>query len=232
MRQVVLDTETTGISTKQGHRIIEIGAVEIVERRLTGNNYHQYINPEREMEEEAFRVHGISTEFLSDKPVFSQIVDEFIEFIKGSELVIHNAPFDVGFMDHEFALISKLDIETEDICEVRDTLKMAKDMRPGQKNNLDALCRAYGINNTNRELHGALLDAELLADVYLAMTGGQVSMSFGEGSKQQQGDKIIRLSADREESKIVKASEQDLEHHQKFIDRVAKKSGKDVSVLW
>ncbi|MBF0263968.1 MAG: DNA polymerase III subunit epsilon [Gammaproteobacteria bacterium] len=232
MRQIVLDTETTGISTKLGHRIIEIGAVEIIDRRLTGNTYHQYINPEREVEEEAYQVHGISDEFLSTKPVFSQVVEEFIDYIKGSQLVIHNAPFDVGFMDHEFSLVSRLKKKTKDLCGVLDTLVLAKEMRPGQKNNLDALCRAYGIDNSNRELHGALLDAELLAEVYLAMTGGQVSLTFEESGKQQKGDKIIRLGSDREKSRIIKASEQELAQHQKLLQLIEKKSGKDVSGFW
>jgi len=230
MRQIVLDTETTGIG--KGHRIIEIGAVEVIDRRLTGNTYHQYINPEREVDEEAFQVHGISDEFLSTQPVFSQIVKEFIEFINGSQLVIHNAPFDVGFMDFEFSLLSKLKKKTKDMCTVLDTLVLAKEMRPGQKNNLDALCRSFGIDNSNRDLHGALLDAELLAEVYLAMTGGQVSLTFEEGNDKQQGDKIIRLSDKRDKSKIVKATEQELSEHQKFMALIEKKSGKDLSVLW
>ena len=173
-RQIVLDTETTGMNQLgahyEGHCIIEIGAVEMINRRYTGNNFHIYIKPNRPVAPEAIKVHGITDEMLADKPDFSQIANEFIEYIKGAELLIHNAPFDVGFMDYEFAKLN-LPIKTNDICQVTDTLTMARQMYPGKKNNLDALCSRLGIDNSKRTLHGALLDAEILADVYLAMTG-------------------------------------------------------------
>lgn len=188
MRQIVLDTETTGLDPAQGHRIIEIGAVELVGRKLTGKTFHRYINPQRVVEQEAIAVHGINNEFLQDKPVFSQICDEFLDFIRGAELVIHNAAFDVGFMDAEFTRVSKSIGLTRDFCQILDTLLLAREMRPGQKNNLDALCRAYSIDNSNREFHGALLDAELIADVYLAMTGGQTKLELAAKSASANGE--------------------------------------------
>ncbi len=175
MRQIILDTETTGLDPKQGHRIIEVAAVEMVNRRLTGSHFHQYVNPQREIDPGAQQVHGISLEFLQDKPLFSDIAQDFIEFVGGAELVIHNAPFDVGFLDHELKLIGAEPIKAH--CPVvTDTLKMAKDLHPGQKNNLDALCRRYAVDNSGRTMHGALLDTELLAEVFLAMTRGQDSL--------------------------------------------------------
>lgn len=212
MRQIVLDTETTGLDPKQGHRIIEIGCLEVVRRKLTGRHFHVYINPQRLVEQEAIDVHGITNEFLQDKPIFEQVADEFFEFIKGAELVIHNAPFDVGFMDHEFAAFGTKYGKTADHCQILDTLQLARQMRPGQKNNLDALCRAFGIDNSGRDFHGALLDAELLADVYLAMTGGQTKLDLAAKQKQEgEGDargvirfktqpnlKVLRATADEE----------------------------------
>ncbi|HEU4708496.1 MAG TPA: DNA polymerase III subunit epsilon, partial [Methylophilaceae bacterium] len=175
MRQIFLDTETTGLYPSQGHRIIEIAGVEVINRQLTRNHFHVYLNPDREIDPAAQEVHGITLEFLQDKPRFTDIVDEFLDFIKGAELIIHNAPFDVGFLNTELGRIDRTNLEQ--VCAgVIDTLKIAKDMRPGQRNSLDALCRHYGIDNSKRTLHGALLDAELLADVYLAMTRGQESL--------------------------------------------------------
>ena len=224
-RQIVLDTETTGIDPKQGHRIIEIGCVELVNRRLIGNNFHVYINPQREIEEEAIDVHGITNEFLRDKPLYHQIAHEFLEYIRGAELVIHNAAFDIGHMDNEFALLNQGFPNTADVCSVLDTLKMARDLHPGQKNNLDALCRRYDIDNSKRTLHGALLDSEILADVYLAMTGGQVKLNLNqnkdEGSEQQTGG-IRRLSADRAPLVVLKATEQEHVAHEQRLDLVAK----------
>ena len=179
MRQIVLDTETTGLEPRLGHRIIEIGCVEVIDRRVTGKRYHQYINPEREIDEGAQDVHGISTAFLADKPLFADIVDDFLNFIRGAELVIHNAPFDVGFIDHELNQLKQQENPIADICTILDTLVLARKMHPGQKNNLDALCKRYGIDNSQRDLHGALLDAEILAETYLAMTGGQTMLSLG-----------------------------------------------------
>ncbi|WP_432377557.1 DNA polymerase III subunit epsilon [Duganella sp. P38] len=177
MRQIVLDTETTGINPKLGNRILEIGCVELNNRMLTGNNLHFYINPERESEEGALNVHGLTTEFLRDKPKFHEIVDQLREYIQGAEVIIHNAPFDLGFLNHEFKLLNLPDF-TEHIGGVIDTLVQAKELHPGKRNSLDALCDRYGISNSHRKLHGALLDAELLADVYLAMTRGQNSLGM------------------------------------------------------
>jgi DNA polymerase III subunit epsilon len=177
MRQIVLDTETTGLNPRSGDRIIEIGCVELVNRQLTGNNFHRYINPERDSEEGALAVHGLTTEFLSDKPKFAEIVDELRDYINGADVIIHNAPFDLGFLNAEFTRL-KLPSFSEHIGRVIDTLIQAKEMHPGKRNSLDALCDRYGVSNAHRKLHGALLDAELLADVYLSMTRGQNSLSM------------------------------------------------------
>lgn len=233
MRQIVLDTETTGIDPRQGHRIIEIGCVELLNRRLTGNHFHVYINPQREVEQEAIGVHGITNEFLRDKPLFKNIATEFVNFIRGAQLVIHNAPFDVGFMDSEFAKLTAFEIKTTDeICTVRDTLTLARQMHPGQKNNLDALCRRYGIDNSHRELHGALLDAEILADVYLMMTGGQTALNLSgqkAGENGEQVERIRRLSSERKALKVITATADELEHHERRLDLVEEKGG---SCLW
>ena len=232
MRQIVLDTETTGINPKEGHRIIEIGCVEIVNRRLTGNHYHVYINPQRYVEQEAIEVHGITNEFLADKPLFKDVVDGFIEFIRGAQLVIHNAPFDVGFMDHEFAMVPNTSsIRTEEICTVLDTLVLARQMHPGQKNNLDALCRRYHIDNSHRELHGALLDSEILADVYLMMTGGQTKLNLsGQNSSDTGSVEVIRrLSSERKPLKVIRATADELEQHEQRLDLVENKGG---ACLW
>ena len=229
MRQIVLDTETTGLEPEQGHRIIEIGCVELENRELTGRHYHVYINPEREVEDSAIEVHGITNEFLADKPVFRDIVDEFQAFIEGAELVIHNAPFDVGFMDHEFALLEPGYPRTRDLCQVTDSLALARRKHPGQKNNLDVLCRRYGIDNSTRELHGALLDAEILALVYLAMTGGQTALSLS--SDQDEGasvSPIERLPADRAPLPVIRASAEEAEAHREFLERMAGKG----DVIW
>jgi len=215
MRQIVLDTETTGLDPAQGHRIIEIGALEVIGRKLTGRTFHVYINPQRVVEQEAIEVHGITNEFLQDKPVFSQIADEFLDFIQGAELVIHNAAFDVGFMDHEFKLLRNGTGKTTDYCSILDTLMLAREMRPGQKNNLDALCRAYGIDNSNRTFHGALLDAELLADVYLMMTGGQTKLELAAAQRSGQGAQTSGWSRlkDKPALKVVRASEVEQQAH-------------------
>lgn len=178
MRQVVLDTETTGLEPERGHRIIEVGCVEIVNRRPTGRTWHQYMNPQRPVDPGAVEVHGITNEFLADKPVFGDLVDDLITFLDGAELVIHNAPFDVGFVNHELKLIDGASPGIEARCDILDTLEMARERHPGQRNSLDALCKRYDIDNTNRTLHGALLDARILTDVYLAMTGGQVTLGL------------------------------------------------------
>lgn len=227
-RQIVLDTETTGIDPKQGHRIIEIGCVELVNRRLTGNNFHVYINPQRNSEEEAIDVHGITNEFLRDKPLFHQIAQEFFDYIKGAELVIHNAPFDIGHMDNEFSLLNQGYPKTATFCQVLDTLKMARDLHPGQKNNLDALCRRYDVDNAKRTLHGALLDSEILADVYLAMTGGQVKLNLNQNKNDdtdQQKGGIRRLSAQRAPLVVLSASEAEQTAHEARLDIVNNEGG-------
>ncbi|EGV18321.1 DNA polymerase III subunit epsilon [Thiocapsa marina] len=180
MRQIVLDTETTGLDPQAGHRIIEIGCVELIDRRLTGNNFHRYLQPDRQIDAGASDVHGITNAFLADKPRFPEIAESFLDYVKGAELIIHNAAFDLGFLDREIAGWNAEASRIADLCEVTDTLIMARRMHPGQRNSLDALCKRYGVDHRHRDLHGALLDAEILADVYLAMTGGQVALSLGE----------------------------------------------------
>jgi DNA polymerase-3 subunit epsilon len=178
MRQIVLDTETTGLTPEEGHRIIEIGCVEIINRTLTGNRFHAYLNPEREIDAGAAEVHGLTHEFLAHKPLFGDIADDLLTFIAGAELIIHNAPFDVAFLDHELGLLESGKGQLREYCAITDTLLLAKQKHPGQRNSLDALCKRYGVDNSHRDLHGALLDAEILAQVYLLMTGGQVSLSL------------------------------------------------------
>ncbi|MDX1800070.1 MAG: DNA polymerase III subunit epsilon [Marinobacter sp.] len=229
MRQIVLDTETTGIDPAQGHRIIEIGCVEVVERQLTGRHYHVYLNPEREVEAEAISIHGITNEFLQDKPRFSEVADEFFSFIDGAELVIHNATFDVGFMDAEFARLKPVR-KTAEHCGVVDTLAIARAKHPGQKNNLDALCKRYGVDNSNRELHGALLDAEILADVFLLMTGGQTALSLDAGSDNASGtDEVRRIPGGRPALKVVTASAEEQQAHEAMLEVISKAGGK---ALW
>jgi len=222
-RQIVLDTETTGLEPSQGHRIIEIGCVEMINRRLTGNNYHQYLQPDREIDEGAQAVHGISNEFLADKPRFPDVVKDFIEYLDGAELIIHNAPFDVGFIDHEFRLAGAEYGKVDTYCTVIDTLVMARKMRPGKKNNLDVLCKEYEVNNAHRDLHGALLDSELLAEVYLRMTGGQSALSL-EGddvTDAVNGEvSIKKLSSDRKPIRIIQASDEELNAHQAIIEKM------------
>ncbi len=222
-RQIVLDTETTGLDPKQGHKIIEIGCVEMINRRLSGNNYHQFIQPDREIDEGAQAVHGISNEFLADKPRFADVVKDFIEYIDGAELIIHNAPFDVGFIDHEFKWAGAEYGSVASYCSVIDTLVMARKMRPGKKNNLDVLCKEYEVNNAHRELHGALLDAELLAEVYLRMTGGQSALSLDseETLGSSTGETVVKkLSADRAPIKIIRASDEELKAHQAIVEKM------------
>jgi len=227
MRQIVLDTETTGLEPAQGHRIIEIGCVEMDNRRLTGNHYHQYIQPDRDIDDGAIEVHGISNEFLADKPRFEDIVDDFLRFVKGAELIIHNAPFDVGFINHELQRYEKDHPSIDTICTIVDTLALAREMHPGQKNNLDALCKRYDVDNSHRELHGALLDAEILADVYLRMTGGQEAL-FVESQQQavEVGhSEIIRISGNRPALKVVYANQAEVEAHEKRLQAIQQASG-------
>jgi DNA polymerase-3 subunit epsilon len=235
LRQVFLDTETTGLEIREGNRIIEIGCVEMVDRKLTGNNYHQYINAGRDSEEGALNVHGITTEFLADKPKFDEITTAFLDYIKGAELIIHNAPFDLGFLNHELLLLGGAKRTIEDHCEINDSLVMARQMHPGQRNSLDALCKRYDINNEHRELHGALLDSEILADVYLAMTGGQTALLLGESgadgadANSATGFSFNRLSAEHITLPVINADESELESHQKYLKDIAEASGKN---LW
>lgn len=237
MRRVVLDTETTGMPVNDGHRVIEIGCVEVEGRRLTGRHFHIYLQPDREIDEGAIAVHGITNEDLKDKPRFKDVADEFYEFIKGAQLIIHNAPFDIGFLNNEFALIGQH--ERSDIaayCDVLDTLQMARERHPGQRNSLDALCKRYGVDNSGRELHGALLDSEILADVYLAMTGGQTNLSLagegadGDGSGRQQATPIRRLPAERPRGTVIAASADELAAHAARLAVIEKAAG--APALW
>ncbi|MBU3656542.1 MAG: DNA polymerase III subunit epsilon [Rhodocyclaceae bacterium] len=223
MRQIILDTETTGLDPRQGHRIIEVAGVEVVNRRLTHRHFHHYINPDRDIDEGAQAVHGISREFLADKPRFGDIVDNFLDFIDGAELVIHNAPFDVGFLNSELELLGKSPV-TDFCASVTDTLKMARDNYPGKRNSLDALCERLEIDNSHRNLHGALLDAELLAEVYLMMTRGQdgLAMVFEETAQSlAAGSDAARLGR----LTRITASDADLLAHQKILEQIQKESG-------
>lgn len=228
-RQIILDTETTGINPQEGHRIIEIGCVEMFNRRLTGNNFHVYLNPDRFIEQEAINIHGITNEFVADKQRFRDIAQQFFDYVQGAELVIHNAAFDVGFINHEFKLLAEPLPPVDSVCAILDTLKLARDLHPGQKNNLDALCRRYDIVNSHRTFHGALLDAEILADVYLAMTGGQVSLNLASSTGNEQHNQQQIGLVRRGVLKVVSASADELAAHEKRLDLVQKKGG---SCLW
>ena len=231
MRQIVLDTETTGLETEQGHRIIEIGGVELVDRRLTGQHFHRYLNPERAIDEGAKEVHGISEEFLEDKPLFRDVVEEFLAFVDGAELIIHNAPFDITFLDYELSLLQGRLRQMGQFCRVVDSLEIARNKHPGQRNNLDALCRRYEIDNSNRVLHGALLDAEILADVYLVMTGGQTALFGGDASTggAAEAEPIRRLPADRPQLAVVQADVDEAAAHEAYLDFLDGESG---GALW
>lgn len=221
MRQIILDTETTGLETSLGHRIIEIAAVEMVNRRLTHNHFHQYLNPGREIDPGAQQVHGISLEFLQDKPLFRDVVQDFLDYVTGGELVIHNAPFDVGFLNYELGLLGMQPIQH--YCPViTDTLKMAKALRPGQKNNLDALCKNYQIDNSKRTLHGALVDTELLAEVYLAMTRGQESLMMESAPVQAKA--VARAQGVRAPLRVLPAGGEELQAHGAYLDDLDKAS--------
>ena len=232
-RQIVLDTETTGLETSQGHRIIEIGGVELINRRFSGKTFHQYINPEREIDAGALEVHGISGEFLADKPVFAEVADEFLDFVSGAELVIHNAPFDIGFLDYELECMGGEKAPLSKLCTVLDSLVLARQMHPGQRNSLDALCKRYSVDNSARELHGALLDAEILADVYLLMTGGQVSLGLGgdaDGSDITQNEiQYTPVSRDQSPFKVLRASDAETADHDVYLQRLEKDAD---DVVW
>jgi len=223
MRQVVLDTETTGLDWKRGHRIIEIGCVELINRRQTGATWHEYLNPQREIDEGAQEVHGLSSQFLADKPLFPDLAESFLEFVSGAELIIHNAQFDVGFLDNELSMAGLKSSCLGDANQVLDTLVLARQIHPGQRNSLDALCKRYAVDNSRRDLHGALLDARLLAEVYLAMTGGQGALSLGAG-----GGESNRSGADPKQSldrtglslAVVRASEADAQAHETQLDLI------------
>ena len=227
-RLVVLDTETTGLNPQEGHRIIEIGCVELINRRLTGNRFHVYINPDRLIDAGAIEVHGINNQFLDDKPRFKDVVDDFITFVRGAELVIHNAPFDVGFINYEFSRLKDGTGTVTDYSKVFDTLTYARKKHPGQRNSLDALCKRYNIDNSHRDLHGALLDAEILADVFLLMTGGQSSLldEVPSGLDGSGIDKEVkRVSADRPALTIIRCNDDELTAHQQRLEAIEKASG-------
>ncbi|MCB1949001.1 MAG: DNA polymerase III subunit epsilon [Burkholderiales bacterium] len=228
MRQIVLDTETTGLEYKLGHRIVEIAAVEISNRQLTGNHFHRYLNPERESDEGALQVHGLTRAFLQDKPKFREIARDFLDFVYEAELIIHNAPFDVGFLNHELGLEKMSTLDTY-CAQITDTLKLAKDLHPGKRNNLDALCERYKIDNSKRTLHGALLDAELLAEVYLAMTRGQESLMMDLDSTNPIGSQID-YGVDSLSLRVISASAEELERHECQLEQIDRES--DNRCIW
>jgi DNA polymerase-3 subunit epsilon len=229
LRQIILDTETTGLEPEQGHRIIEIGCIEMVNRRVTGNSFQKYLNPEREVDAGAQEVHGLSTDFLSDKPLFADISHDFLDFIKGAELIIHNAPFDIGFLDSELARLNGGVSAIQDVCPILDTLVLAKEMHPGQRNSLDALCRRYEVDNSQRDLHGALLDARILAEVFLAMTGGQADLSLDGNTGTAAGGQQVEAKVDREGLvlAVIAADKKELVAHEEALDRLDEASGGD-----
>lgn len=225
MRQIVLDTETTGLDPQDGHRIIEIGCVELIDRQLTGNNFHRYLQPDREIDAGAADVHGITNAFLIDKPRFAEIAEVLVQYLQGAELIIHNAAFDVGFLDHELARWGDGALRVADLCEVTDTLAMARRLHPGQRNSLDALCKRYAVDNRHRDLHGALLDAEILADVYLAMTSGQVAFCLGgepSSDPAQGAERRHRgwIDPDRAPLPVVRADPQALAAHAQRLSAI------------
>jgi DNA polymerase-3 subunit epsilon len=236
MRQVVFDTETTGLEPEQGHRIIEIGCVELVNRRKSGRTFHRYLRPDREVDRGAIQVHGLTNEFLAQQPRFADIVEELLEFISGAELIIHNAAFDLAFLDAELKRLPGPARQARNICKVIDTLPLARQMHPGQRNSLDALCKRYGVDNSGRDLHGALLDAEILADVYLTMTGGQTNLSLaGEGADSENGGRqqatpIRRLPADRPNTLVIRATAEEVAAHTARMQAIEKAAG--ATPLW
>lgn len=226
MRQVVLDTETTGLESAEGHRVIEIGAIELIDRRPSGKHFHTYLNPHREIEDGALQVHGITREFLLDKPSFSDIAGDFLQFVDGAELIIHNAPFDLAFLDMELSLLESCPGRLTDFSTILDTLELARELHPGQRNNLDALCKRYEIDNSSRVLHGALRDAEILAEVYLAMTGGQsdLGLSFSAGG----GREVVgheSTTGQRPAFRVLRADARELALHEARLDAIQKESG-------
>src|SRR3954452_19977321 len=232
MRQVILDTETTGLEPEQGHRIIEIGCVEMVNRRKTGRTFHRYLRPDREVDRGALQVHGITNEFLAQQPRFEEVADELLEFLRGAELIIHNAAFDLAFIDCELKRLRAAPKSIRELCGVIDTLPMARQLHPGQRNSLDALCKRYGVDNSHRELHGALLDAQILLDVYLAMTGGDTALILTEAPLEQTSIVIEREVTVRPlgDLRIVLASDDEIAAHERVLAAIDKASGK--KTLW
>lgn len=223
MRQIFLDTETTGLDPRHGHRIIEVACIEMENRRLTGHHLHKYINPEREIDEGAQAVHGITLEFLADKPKFADVIDEFLDFINGAELIIHNAPFDLGFLNAELARLDRVPVET--LCNgVTDTLKMARDLHPGKRNSLDALCERYEIDNSQRTLHGALLDTELLSEVFLAMTRGQNSLMIEPDATPRSTSAGSARQTERKPLLVRRPSAEELAEHQRVLAAIDKET--------
>lgn len=227
MRQIVLDTETTGLEAQDGHRIIEIGCVELLNRRLTNNRFHYYLNPDREIDAGAMEVHGITNESLLDKPRFHDVSADLMTYLQGAELIIHNAPFDVGFLDAEFSRIDKKWPGIASHCTITDTLQMARRLHPGQKNNLDALCKRYAVDNSQRELHGALLDAEILAEVYLAMTGGQTSLGLDQetNSAGEAVETIQKLKTSRPALRVILVNDEEAALHEQRLNAIEKAAG-------
>ena len=226
MRQIFLDTETTGLSAAKGHRIIEIGAVEIIDRKLTGNDYQTYLNPERKIDPGSINIHGITNEFISDKPLFKEILKDLLSYISDSEIIMHNAPFDASFLDNEF-LLAGMQKKLVDLCSIQDSLVIAREMHPGKRNSLDALCTRYDVDTSSREVHGALIDAKLLANVYLLMTGGQVGF-FGDqqSSNDHQENEVTYFDYSKRNVINVNASKNDLSNHKKYIKKLEKNTNK------
>lgn len=223
LRQIILDTETTGIDPKSGHRIVELGCVELVDRRVTGNNLHMYFNPDRVLEQAVIDVHGITNEYLADKPRYHEMIHEIMDYLSGAELIIHNAPFDLGFMNHELSLLERNTWGTiQDHCTILDTLVMARKRHPGQRNSLDALCKRYNVNNAHRQFHGALLDSQILCEVYMAMTGGQINLGLSPEQVQDEeaATATVELTVKKIQRdfklKVVKASSEECDVHQRI----------------
>lgn len=225
-RQIILDTETTGLDTTRNHKIIEIGCIEIVDRKYTGKDFHFYLNPKRKIDQGAINIHGITNEFLEDKPLFADIKDDLFEFINGAELIIHNAPFDVGFIEHEYKLANHI-VKLAENCNIFDTLVYARKLHPGQKNSLDALCKRYNVDNSSRDFHGALLDARILGDVYLAMTGGQTSFALPDNDENK---KTNNKNISTTDLAVIEADEEELRQHQEFCNKIDEMSGG--SCIW
>ena len=229
-RQIILDTETTGLDPKSGHRVIEIGCIELVNRKFTGEQYHIYLNPDRDSDEAALEVHGLTSEFLSDKPRFKDIYEEFLKFISGSELLIHNAEFDVNFLDHEIKLLSKqLPTVSDSVTKITDTLQIAREKHPGQRNSLDALVKRYEIGGYDRELHGALLDSQILGDVYLSMTGGQSNLDFSVSVTEQEvkeNGSSNQLNSELN-LKVIELTEEENKSHKEYLQRMKEETGAD-----